>query len=598
MPTTIGGAVPIAEVLSRRWYLEIPEYQRDYAWDANDSLQLIKDFQEDLQLHNQSRTPPSYYLGTIVLALGETRETQTEQLSAAEIVDGQQRLATLTIFIACLRDLLPDGPRKDALENLIVSPHVSPPTPARFVLSLRGHDGEYLKKFVQQHGATLAPARQKVGSKRTIGLVRESVRKYFEQLPPAEREALADFIMKSCRVAVVTTRGREQAWRIFGRVNQRGKRLRTTDILKAIIIGAIPDSKRSYYLSIWEKYKRELGSDFDGDVLGRRYLFNYIAELGGRAGNILDSVIAQVQRRGAAAFMDEVFVPVGRAYSVVKKLDFKEGTQSQANEISALLKQLSWQPDDDWITIAILLLHRLSRTPDKLIAQLAVLDRYMYGQMLLKKNQYKLGFKKGDRLKLATKALVEADGDVDLQTILRWSPVEFRLIRNSLDYGLSSGAAKAILARLCLAAGEATLAKCDEIVRSKKWEVEHFVPISPQANHDWQAKLGPGKNVGQYAKKLGNLYLVPSWLNDELGNGSWSHKTAVLKKHSDVGVLPQGASLRANGWNSASVDARHNSLVASALQIWQLVAPKSPTGSPPPQARKPRARRRKGTKRP
>ena len=359
MPNTIGGALPIADIFSRRWFLEIPEYQRDYAWDANESLQLIKDFQEELKLHSQSQTEPSYYLGTIILALVD-QPSRSGDLATAEIVDGQQRLATLTIFMACLRDLQPQGARKDALDRLITSPHQTPPTPSKFVLSLRGFDGEFLCKSVQYDGATLLSVRRKATTRRAIVAVREAIQKFLTKLGPSERDALADFIMAACRVAVVTTRNRDQAWRIFGRVNQRGKRLRTSDILKAVIIGALPQSVRPHYVAMWDKWKQALGADFDGEVVGRRYLFSYIAELGGREGNILDSVIAQIQHHGAAAFMDNVFEPVARAFVTVNKQQFNDGTDAQRQQIAASLKQLSWQPDDGWIIVAILLIHRLS----------------------------------------------------------------------------------------------------------------------------------------------------------------------------------------------------------------------------------------------
>jgi len=599
MPNTIGGAVSIFDVFSRRWCMEIPDYQRDYAWDADDSLQLIDDFREELALNKQNGAEPSYYLGTIVLALPDAERTARNGLATAEIVDGQQRLATLTIFMACLRDLLPKGPRKDALDSLIVSPHLPASAQARFVLSLRSHDGDYLRKFVQKAEATLAPARQELRARRNIGLVRESVRKNLAQLSEAEREALADFIMKACRVAVVTTRSREQAWRIFGRVNQRGKRLRTTDILKAIILGALPVASRSHYGAIWEACKQELGSDFDGEQIGRRYLFNYIAEVGGRAGNILDSVIAQVQRLGAAHFMDTVFIPVARAFLAVTKRDFPHGTETQRSRINLLLTQLGWQSDDDWMSVAILLIYRLSEDPDRLAAQLAVLDRYLYGQMLLKRNFHRLRFKKADRLQRAKKTLVEAKGPIDLAPILRWAPVELKMICIALDYGLASGPAKAILARLALAAGEATVQLCDEIVRSRKWEVEHFVPVSPRANHDWQAVLGAGKSVGQYAKKLGNLFIAPAWLNGLLGNANWTEKIALISKHPDVPLLPMAASIRAPGWNGTSLDARHDALVANAMQLWDFDPPKAPktAAKPKPKKKAPSSKKAKGSNR-
>jgi len=291
-----GGGVPIAQVLSQRCRLVIPDYQRDYAWDRDDCLQLVADLREEMaaERSEQPATPPSYYLGTIVLALPGDPEDGEGSIPLAEIVDGQQRLATITMLLACLRDRQEAPDLKAALERLIVLPGECPAADREFVLTLRGHDGEFLRTHVQaQDGTRLKPTRRL--SRRNIVLVRETLCQLVDDLPLPERSALADLVTRRCTVAVVTTTSREQAWRIFGRLNQRGKRLRTADILKSVIIGGIPADERAAYAALWDKHKAGLGGHFDGEALGRRYLFNYIADLGGRSGNILDSVIAQVQ---------------------------------------------------------------------------------------------------------------------------------------------------------------------------------------------------------------------------------------------------------------------------------------------------------------
>ena len=73
----------------------IPEYQRPYAWGSEESLQILSDLQGALE---RDADEP-YFLGSIVLVKDAT-------LTRAEVIDGQQRLTTLTLLIAILRDLV------------------------------------------------------------------------------------------------------------------------------------------------------------------------------------------------------------------------------------------------------------------------------------------------------------------------------------------------------------------------------------------------------------------------------------------------------------------------------------------------------------
>ena len=98
---TKGEQQTISEVFSERYAFEIPPYQRPYAWTTEQAGELLDDLIESL---GQSAEPISetrpYFLGSIVLVEGERPESQ--------IVDGQQRLVTLTILLAVLRALVPE----------------------------------------------------------------------------------------------------------------------------------------------------------------------------------------------------------------------------------------------------------------------------------------------------------------------------------------------------------------------------------------------------------------------------------------------------------------------------------------------------------
>ena len=67
---------------------EVPIYQREYSWATDE----VKEFWDDLK---EARQEPSYFLGLLIL---------TESGGRFHVVDGQQRILTLTLLVIALRD--------------------------------------------------------------------------------------------------------------------------------------------------------------------------------------------------------------------------------------------------------------------------------------------------------------------------------------------------------------------------------------------------------------------------------------------------------------------------------------------------------------
>src|SRR5687768_14131084 len=98
MPATIHATEKaLFRIFSNDYAFEIPPYQRPYAWAIDQASELLTDI---LAFLGESTQPVEevnpYFLGSIVLIKGEDSPK-------ADIVDGQQRLTTLTILMAVLR---------------------------------------------------------------------------------------------------------------------------------------------------------------------------------------------------------------------------------------------------------------------------------------------------------------------------------------------------------------------------------------------------------------------------------------------------------------------------------------------------------------
>lgn len=89
---------PINKIFCADYTLVVPEYQRPYAWTVEEAETLLDDLLEHLNKNggkwNDEINP--YFLGCAVLSKKSGKPH-------AEIVDGQQRLSTLTILLASLR---------------------------------------------------------------------------------------------------------------------------------------------------------------------------------------------------------------------------------------------------------------------------------------------------------------------------------------------------------------------------------------------------------------------------------------------------------------------------------------------------------------
>src|SRR5665811_1063776 len=106
-----ANVVVVQKIFCSDYDFHIPEYQRPYAWETEQALQLLDDLAESL---DRDEDEP-YFLGSIVLV-------KEKGVAAAEVIDGQQRLTTLTILLAVLRDLTSDQKLADELGGMIREP--------------------------------------------------------------------------------------------------------------------------------------------------------------------------------------------------------------------------------------------------------------------------------------------------------------------------------------------------------------------------------------------------------------------------------------------------------------------------------------------
>jgi hypothetical protein len=153
------GQKTVEKVFSTCWFC-IPVYQRSYVWGKDEISELIDDVN-----HASEHSPKGqYFLGSMVLQKHSTNPTDKAHpvnFDQYDVLDGQQRLTTLFLMIAVIRDLIQNDKTGIQLRNmcggmLCQEERIWDNTPGRdrLVYKIRDNVDEFINEFVKPENGT------------------------------------------------------------------------------------------------------------------------------------------------------------------------------------------------------------------------------------------------------------------------------------------------------------------------------------------------------------------------------------------------------------------------------------------------------------
>ena len=226
--------------LFRGNFVKIPRFQRPYDWDRDNLVEFWNDLKD--------RSDPEYFMGSIVVYYDKKDKT------VLALVDGQQRITTITIMLAIIRNLLDDLDEPgsaNGVHALIERPDLD--DKQRFVLE---HDPS--DKFLQYRIQSRTPNEKTVAA----GPQQENIQSAYKYLEGVVREhitvdlkgkasASVKFLkhLRDCLLQMqfiaVELDNEDDAYLIFETLNTRGKDLRVTDLLKNHFMRLIPSRNKA-----------------------------------------------------------------------------------------------------------------------------------------------------------------------------------------------------------------------------------------------------------------------------------------------------------------------------------------------------------------
>ena len=282
-----ADAVPLLALFEKKMRLEVPLFQRQYVWNQEDQWEpLWEDIQRKFVEYLEGRKDaPVHFLGAMVLDQKQTPSTHVEK---RQVIDGQQRLTTLQIFLAALRDFCREQKCDELAQELdgytLNKGMMADPQVERFKVWPTQLDRQQFQDVIGL-GSRAAiekehPVRRKKHAHKpdprprmveAYILFSDRIREFFlgtEAEPPmlasaplsSRLEETFQALKHSLQVVTIDLERDDDAQVIFETLNSRGEPLLPADLLRNFIFlraGRLKEPAEQLYDEYWSKFDDE-----------------------------------------------------------------------------------------------------------------------------------------------------------------------------------------------------------------------------------------------------------------------------------------------------------------------------------------------------
>ena len=230
----------IYSILNGNKQFLIPVYQRYYSWDIEQCRRLWNDI-VDMQKKNKQ----GHFVGSIVNIAEQAMPTGVQKYM---IIDGQQRMTTLTLLLIALRDYAINHPEDTSInsrriDNMLLKNEYESGD-ERYKLLLTENDRDILIKLVEQ----------KPIADNTVSRLLTNHKFFVEQVEKNEvkPEEIYESIGKLQIVNITLDRAVDDAQAIFESLNSTGKELSESDLVRNYILMGLENDEQCYvYEHLW-----------------------------------------------------------------------------------------------------------------------------------------------------------------------------------------------------------------------------------------------------------------------------------------------------------------------------------------------------------
>lgn len=545
----------IIDILTENKKYIVPSYQRPYSWDKSNTEQLIEDIYNSFCQENEE-----YFIGTLIcIHKGDY---------TYEIVDGQQRLTTLSLIFAKMKDLISQNKRaKENLQKRVLPIDDFSDKPQEPRLKVRSKEYDLYYNYILQGNSDFLPESPTFTQRLFIENFK-TIEEYL--LSKADEESilcnLAKYILEHVYVVFVQTDNFTSSFRLFNVLNTRGMPLAASDLIKNTLFEVAEDSGENYKKveEYWEKIEDTIGVE----NIDKFLMINKLSQKKDRdraIKNLVDEyteLLKNTYSDQAINFTVDLLKSAGN-YQRIRDLEFDDMTLFK---IFSSLSRLS----DEWLPPILAFINRMDKDPH-------INKKHFKEFVQIFEKCYMHGwFKKQVRSKreiVCYSALVDINTGKSVREILDTikQHADNEGFLSSLDDDIYEPSPnrinfiKAVLLRIDQEMQDDSVYK----TYHGRITIEHILP-QRNLNDYWRGRF-TNKEHGEWLHKLGNLTLISGSKNSEAQNSSFDKKKEIYGKHNKkVSFDITKDVCDYIEWNLSSLTKRHQFLVSMAKKIWMI----------------------------
>lgn len=259
---------PVSELLSvdSNWLFRVPRYQREYVWRHDDRANLFDDLYEN---------PPGYFLGSMICI---NRSEDVMQVQELEVVDGQQRLTTLSLLYAAIYACLAEyaAEDEDTKHELFNLRHrlvfKGPKKSLRIEPSYQGQNYHDYRAVLQEAGILATVEKlPNAGNRRLFKTYRYFIDRLEELDDERQKvfnlERILDFLdhVNKASLVKIEVGSHADAFTLFESLNNRGVPLSALDLIKNKLLATLekktPDSINDNFTK-WNNLLENLSDNY------------------------------------------------------------------------------------------------------------------------------------------------------------------------------------------------------------------------------------------------------------------------------------------------------------------------------------------------
>lgn len=535
----------------------IPIYQRKYSWNLQQCRQLWNDIVR-AAIDEQIK---GHFVGSVVYI--EKGLYQISSVPQLLVIDGQQRMTTLTLFLLALGKAIEEsGKSYEMTKKKIMN----------YYLVNNDEEGELYNKLIltQSDKDTLFSL---IADKKLLEeysqRVHENYMFFLEQIKKSEIDLnkLYQGIAKLIVVDISLDRDHDNPQLIFESLNSTGLDLSQADLIRNFVLMKLePKEQKELYTEYWYPMEKSFGN-LNDSALFDRFMRDYLTVKTGRIPNIqqvYSSFKEYVYQRGDLT-VQQIVEDIYRFSKYFVKLAFQTEKDKDINQVLMDINTLRVDVSFPFLLEVYDEYENQKLSKSDFISVLKLVEAYVFRRAIC-------GVPTNSLNKTFATISKEIDKVHYLESVIaafllkdsyKRFPSDEEFVRELVIKDVYNFRNRNYLLR------KLENFNRKEIVDIEAYTIEHIMPQNKNLSLEWRQGLGANWEEVQktYLHTLGNLTLTR--YNSEMSDRPFKEKRDMVGGFADSPLRLNKGPGKLEMWNENEITKRARSLADQSLQVWE-----------------------------